>query len=313
METRANYVLVGTFVLAVMVGIFVSILWLAHAQFNRQFAYYDIFFSGSVTGLSVGAPVNYNGVSIGKVTEIRLDPSNPDQVRVTVELDATAPIKSDSVASLELTGITGVYYVEVSGGTREAPPIVRQEGQRYAVIASRPSRLQSFVASVPDVLSRVIDIEDRVSKLLDDRNLASISNTLKNLEKVSGEIAGKSDRIGATIEDTDTTLKQIQVTMTTANEALVEIKKTAAVAGGTVGDATVTIKQLNTTLGHVDSMVQETRPGVRDFSQSGLNELHQLISDARVLVASLTRVSEQIERDPTRFFFGERREGYKPR
>lgn len=313
METRANYVLVGTFVLAVMVGIFVSILWLAHAQFNRQFAYYDIFFSGSVTGLSVGAPVNYNGVSIGKVTEIRLDPSNPDQVRVTVELDATAPIKSDSVASLELTGITGVYYVEVSGGTREAPPIVRQEGQRYAVIASRPSRLQSFVASVPDVLSRVIDIEDRVSKLLDDRNLASISNTLKNLEKVSGEIAGKSDRIGATIEDADTTLKQIQVTMTTANEALVEIKKTAAVAGGTVGDATVTIKQLNTTLGHVDSMVQEIRPGVRDFSQSGLNELHQLISDARVLVASLTRVSEQIERDPTRFFFGERREGYKPR
>jgi phospholipid/cholesterol/gamma-HCH transport system substrate-binding protein len=320
METRANYVLVGTFVLAVLAGVFVSILWLAHAQFNRQFAYYDIYFSGSVTGLSVGASVNYNGVAIGKVTEIRLDPSNPDQVRVTVELDATAPIKSDSVASLELTGITGVYYVEISGGTREAPPIVRQEGQRYAVIASRPSRLQSFVASVPDVLSRVIEIEDRLSRLLDDRNLASISNTLKNLETVSGEVAGKSDRIGAVVEDADATLKQLQVAITTANgvlatanDALVEIKKTAAVAGNTAGDATVTIKQLNTTLGHVDAMVQENRPGVRDFSQSGLNELHQLISDARVLVASLTRVSEQIERDPTRFFFGERREGYKPR
>lgn len=313
METRANYVLVGTFVLAVLVGIFASILWLAHAQFNRQFAYYDIYFSGSVTGLSVGASVNYNGVAIGKVTEIRLDPVNPDQVRVTVELDATAPIKSDSVASLELTGITGVYYIEVSGGTLEAPPIVRQEGQRYAVIASRPSRLQSFVASVPDVLSRVIEIEDRLSRLLDDRNLASISNTLKNLETISGEVAAKSDRIGTVIDDTDTTLKQLQETMAKANDAIDEIKKTASVTTGTVADAAGTIKQLNTTLGHVDSMVQEVRPGVRDFSQSGLNELHQLISDARVLVASLTRVSEQIERDPTRFFFGERREGYKPR
>ncbi|MGE5202230.1 MAG: MlaD family protein, partial [Acidobacteriota bacterium] len=244
---------------------------------------------------------------------IRLDPVNPDQVRVTVELDATAPIKSDSVASLELTGITGVYYIEVSGGTLEAPPIVRQEGQRYAVIASRPSRLQSFVASVPDVLSRVIEIEDRLSRLLDDRNLASISNTLKNLETISGEVAAKSDRIGTVIDDTDTTLKQLQETMAKANDAIDEIKKTASVTTGTVADAAGTIKQLNTTLGHVDSMVQEVRPGVRDFSQSGLNELHQLISDARVLVASLTRVSEQIERDPTRFFFGERREGYKPR
>lgn len=313
METRANYVLVGTFVLAVLAGIFVSILWLGHAQFNRQFAYYDIYFSGSVTGLSVGASVNYNGVAIGKVTEIRLDPTNPDQVRVTVELDATAPIKSDSVASLELTGITGVYYVEVSGGTREAPPIVRQEGQRYPVIASRPSRLQSFVASVPDVLNRVLEIEDRLSRLLNDRNLASISATLKNLETISGGLAGKSDRIGTVVEDADVTLKQLQVTLATANDALAEIKKTAATANGTAGDATIAIRELNTTLGHVDAMVQEIRPGVRDFSHGGLNELYQLILDARGLVASLTRVSEQLERDPARFLFGERREGYKPR
>src|ERR1051326_1676974 len=103
MEARANYVMVG--------GICVAILWLAHAQFNQKFVNYDIYFTGSVTGLSVGAPVNLNGVAIGKVTEIRLDPVNPDQVRVTIEADVQAPIKSDSVASLELTGITGIYYI----------------------------------------------------------------------------------------------------------------------------------------------------------------------------------------------------------
>ncbi|HTS94356.1 MAG TPA: MlaD family protein [Stellaceae bacterium] len=312
METRANYVLVGSFVLAVLLGMFVSVLWLAGAQFNRQFAYYDIFFTGSVTGLSVGAPVNYNGVSIGKVTEIRLDPTNPDQVRVTVELDSLAPIKSDSVASLELTGITGVYYVEVGGGTREAPPILKQEGQRYPVIASRPSRLQSFVASIPDVLSRAIEIEDRVTRILSDRNIASITNTLQNVEEISNDFA-KGKKIDAVADEAITTLKQIQGVMTSANEALAEVKHATTMAEGAIGDASVTLKTANTTLVHVDGVVQDVRPGVRDFSQRGLSDLMQLIADARVLVASLTRVSEQIERDPTRFFFGERREGYKPR
>jgi phospholipid/cholesterol/gamma-HCH transport system substrate-binding protein len=171
--------------------------------------YYDVFFTSSVTGLSVGAPVNLNGVAIGRVTEIRLDPVNPDQVRVTVEVDATSPIKSDSVASLELTGITGIYYVEVTGGNREAPPITRQEGQRYPIITD---------------------------------------------------------------------------------------------LGGT-------IKGLNVATGHIDALIQDSRPGLKDFTQSGLNGLHALISDKRVLVAGLTRVAAELERDPTRFLFGERREG----
>lgn len=312
METRANYVLVGSFVLALLLGMFVSVLWLAGSQFNRQVNKYDIFFTGSVTGLSVGAPVNYNGVSIGKVTEIRLDPSNPDQVRVTVELDASAPVKSDSVASLELTGITGVYYVEISGGTREAPAIAKLEGQRLPVIASRPSRLQSFVASVPEVLSRAIDVEDRMAKLLSDRNLAAIAGTLQNLEQISGDLA-KSKKIDAVADEAIATLQKIQTTMTTANDAIVELKHATVVAEGTIEDASVTIKTANTTLGHIDAVVQEVRPGARDFSQRGLNDLVQLIADARVLVANLTRVSEQLERDPTRFLFGERREGYKPR
>jgi len=312
METRANYVLVGSFVLAVLLGMFVSVLWLAGSQFNRQFAYYDIFFTGSVTGLSVGAPVNYNGVSIGKVTEIRLDPSNPDQVRVTVELDSLAPIKSDSVASLELTGITGVYYVEVSGGTREAPPILKQEHQRYPVIASRPSRLQSFVASIPDVISRAIDIEDRMQRLLSDRNIASITDALINVDQITADLA-KGKKIDAVADEAITTLKQVQTVMVTANDTLAEIKRATTMAEGPIGEASVTIKTANTTLGHIDAMVLDVRPGVRDFSQRGLSDLIQLIADARVLVATLTRVGEQIERDPTRFFFGEKREGYRPR
>ena len=197
METRANYVMVGSFVLVILAGIFVAILWLAHAQFNQKFVNYDIYFTGSVTGLSVGAPVNLNGVAIGKVIEIRLDPVNPDQVRVTIEADAQAPIKSDSVASLELTGITGIYYIEISGGTRDAPPLTREEGQRYPVIAAKPSRFASLVASAPEVMNRVIEVADRLSQILDDTTiLDDDAHRVRRSRLVIGrEIDGESNGV----------------------------------------------------------------------------------------------------------------------
>src|SRR5215467_10612181 len=201
METRANYVMVGSFVLVILAGIFVAILWLAHTQFNQQLVNYDIYFTGSVTGLSVGAPVNLNGVQIGRVTKIGLDPINPDQVRVTIETDSQAPIKSDSVASMELTGITGIYYIEISGGTREAPPLTRQEGQPNAVIASKPSQFASLFASAPEVMNKVIQVADRLSQLLDDKNRVAIAQILANLEQVSEVAVRDADKVDGIVDD----------------------------------------------------------------------------------------------------------------
>ena len=314
METRANYVMVGSFVLVVLAGIFVAILWLGHTQFNQQFVNYDIYFTGSVTGLSVGAPVNLNGVQIGRVTKIGLDPVNPDQVRVTIEADAQAPIKSDSVASMELTGITGIYYIEISGGTRESPPLTRQEGQVNAVIASKPSQLTSLFASAPELMSRVIQVADRLSQLLDDKNRTAIARTLANIEQISETAVRDADKVETIIDDVKVSTGDFRrTTMPALNNALAEVQKTLGSANAIINDLTTTAKALNTATGHLDGLIQENRPGLKDFSQGGLNDLHALISDTRVLVAGLTRVVAEIERDPTRFLFGEKREGYRPR
>lgn len=313
METRANYVVVGSFVLVILLGIFIAILWLGHVQFNRQTSYYDIYFAGSVTGLNDGAAVTLNGVAIGRVIAIRPDPQNPEQVRVTVEIDPTVPIKQDAVASLELQSfVSGVAYVEVSGGSRDAPPLQRQEGQRYPVIASRPSQLQSVVANAPEVLSRLILVADRLAELLDDKNRAAISATLDNAREVTAIGVHAARKLDPVIDDADATLKQTRTTMVTADEALVELKRALAAVNGMTGDLSATVKQLNLTLTHLDLLIQENRPGLHDFTQAGLDQLQQLIIDTRGLVAGLSRVASAVERDPARFLFGEHREGYKP-
>jgi phospholipid/cholesterol/gamma-HCH transport system substrate-binding protein len=317
METRANYVAIGAFVLAMLAGLVVAVLWLARVDFDREIAKYDIFFDGSVSGLSQGATVLYNGIQIGRVVEIRVNPQNLQQVRVTIEVNQVALIKTDAVASLETQGLTGVALIEISGGRPDAEPLTRKDGERYPVIASRLSGLQQFVTSAPEVLARINLLADNLSKLVDEKNRAAIAETLDNIRRLSAAAATRTEDIDATIGDAAAAMHDLRATMATANQTLLDLRHILA-EGGEARDALNAIDQtarkLDQLATHVDGLIQENRPQLRDFSQNGLNQASQLLVDTRALIAGLNRVVEQIQRDPARFFFGgDRREGYQPR
>ncbi|MFQ5466669.1 MAG: MlaD family protein [Kiloniellaceae bacterium] len=129
METRANYLMVGSFVLVLAAGLVVFVLWLAKVQFDVKFDRYDILYDGSVTGLKVGSPVRYRGVRVGEVIEISLDPARPEQVQVTIEVESETPVRSDTVATLEIEGLTGGLYVLLSDTTLAAPPLWARGGR----------------------------------------------------------------------------------------------------------------------------------------------------------------------------------------
>lgn len=317
METRANYVAVGAFVLIVLVGIVVVVLWLARVEFNREFAYYDIYFSGSVTGLAQGSEVRYNGIRVGRVTEIRIDPQNLQQVRVTVELDQTALIKSDAVASLEVQGLTGSAYIEITGGSQSAPPLEVRSGQRYPVIASQQSGLQRLFASAPEVLARLADVADKLNAILDERNRTAIAETLDNVRRLSAVAAARAGDLDSIMGDSAAAVRELRGTLASANQMVGELRQLIG-EHGEARDALAAVdaasRKLDKLATDLDGMVQENRPALRDLSQRGFNELSQLIVDARTLVAELTRISDEIERDPTHFLFGgNSREGYQPR
>ncbi len=317
METRANYVAVGAFVLVVLFGIVAAILWLARVELNQEFANYDIYFTGSVTGLASGAPVRYNGIQVGRVIEIRIDPQNLSQVRVTIEVDQTTLIKSDAVASLEVQGLTGVAFVEITGGSQQAPPLQRQEGQRYPVIASRPSGLQQFVNNAPEALARVIELADRLSLVLSDKNVGAIADTLDNVRRMTAALANRTGDVETILGDSAAAVRDLRTVLASTNQTLLDLRQLLAQGGQgqatlkSIDDASRKLDQLAT---HLDGLVQEERQPLRDFNQNGLNQLSQLLVDARSLIAGLNRVVDEIQRDPPRFFFGsDRREGYQPR
>jgi phospholipid/cholesterol/gamma-HCH transport system substrate-binding protein len=316
METRANYVLVGAFVLVLLAGLLVAGLWFARVQFNQQSTFYDIYFNGSVTGLTDGSAVRYNGIPVGRVTSIQLDPENPQRVRVTVQLSASTVVRSDAVASLEVQGITGGAFIEIAGGGNEAPPLERHEGQRYPVIVSTQSGLQRVVAGAPELLSRVIELSDRLALLLDDHNRAALAETLDNVRRLTAVAAGHAGDIDSALGDGAAAIRDLRVTLATANQALAELKQLLGPDGQmrtTVKSVDEGARKLAELTRHLDTIVQENRAPLRDFTQRGLSEVQQLLADARVLVNQLTRIADTVERDPARFLYGDRREGYQPR
>ncbi len=330
METRANHLLVGGFVLVLFVGLVVFAVWLAKFQFDREFAQYDIYFTGRINGLTEGSDVVYRGIPVGEVTEIRIDPDNLERVLVTVEVKADTPVREDTSAQLEMRGITGGVVVQLDGGTREAAALRRGPGQRHPVIASRPSQIEQIIEGAPELVDRANLLISRANQMLDERNQANLAATLENLAILSGALATRADDIGAMVDDvraTTTALRQTSAALAgvtgEARGALAAVREGAEALGGTVADNRVDIGELIGELqgsaeaigraaGKVETLVEENRPALKAFSQEGLMELITFLTEARALIGGLNRVATEVERDPARFLFGDQQRGYDP-
>lgn len=298
METRAAYVAVGTFVLALSIGVLVAVLWLAHAQFNEEKTRYDIYFAYVGTGLVQGSPVRISGVTVGRVVRVGLDPDNPGRVRVTIEVNGDAPIRSDSVASIEITSLTGGAAVEVTPGSRGAPPIQITDNEPYPVIWSRESDIQQLVASIPDLLNKISDLTVRLSNTVDDKNRAALASTLENLSKVTAVAAARSDDIDHLIVDGAGDMKDLKQAIASLNDAALRVDKLAVNAGDAVRD--------------FQGLVNENRAPLKRFTENGLDELQQLVTRTNALVDSMSRAVDALNRDPSRLLYGDRRQGYRP-
>ena len=322
METRASYILVGSFVLAFVAGAFAIVTWFAKTEFDRKPAQYHVYFTESVTGLEIGSPVRYRGVAVGSVADVRIDPKNVERVRVTFEVAAETPIKQDTFASLGLQGITGAAYVQLGGGTQESATLVAKEGDPLPVIAAKASGLERLLTKAPELFEKAFVLVERLSALLDDRNRKAVADTLQNLHAVSQNLAASSGSFDRVLTEAGGAVTSLRVAseriealansmqdrvgplVDSTRDTMAELKVAVAGIRGTARSFTEVAKSL-------DKMIAENREPLRDFSRRGLPELSQFIAESRLLVADLTRLTVQIERDPARFFFGDAQKGFE--
>ncbi|HEV2334057.1 MAG TPA: MlaD family protein [Stellaceae bacterium] len=311
METRAHYVAVGAFVLTMIVLAFAAVLWLGRAELTTQFAKYHIYFKGPVTGLSRDATVDYSGVPVGKVAEIRLTPDQ--QIEVTVEIEADVAIKTNDRASVETNILSGVSYIQIGGGTKEAALLVAKPGEVYPVIRPRYSGLASVTARAPQLLEQVTKTLDQMNELLDDKNRRAVAETLENVRVFSSGLADRKKEIGELVDNANSAAHSLSVLLDNVDTSYSGPDGLGDRAAAAIADFDRLAKNLSDTNKQLQATLQDVRPGVRTFSQQTLSDVGSLVGEARQLISGLNRLTATIERDPSRVLFGDRREGYRPK
>lgn len=208
MEPRANYLTVGLFVIGLATALVLTILWLsASRQVERNT--YLVYLSESVTGLSVQAPVRFNGVDVGNVTDVSLNPQNPQQVRLELSINSGTPINQSTRAILQTQGITGVMYIGLQAGATNAPVLEKSADEDYPVITSEPSLLMQVDTAARELATGFHDVGGSVQQLLNAKNQTAIQQSLANLTKITDSLAGRNGEA----ESLATTLRETQATL----------------------------------------------------------------------------------------------------
>jgi phospholipid/cholesterol/gamma-HCH transport system substrate-binding protein len=293
-----NYALVGAFVLALGAALVAGVLWLASGgAWQTHYDVYQAVEEESVAGLNLNAPVKYNGVDVGKVQAIELDHNNPKTVNLFFAIKRGTPIKEDTIAIMKTQGLTGIAYVELSGGSVASPLLRAQEGSTYPVIQTAPSlaaRLENVLSSV---LAKLDNTSNNINAMLSKENQAAIRSTLADVAAIARTVAARKDRIDGSLVDAATTLKNTAKASAKVDQLTERIGR-AADAVASMGN------EVSKTSISAGAAVDGVGSDVKRFTSEALPELERLLGELSALSSSLRVLTDQTRRDPRGLIFG---------
>lgn len=299
MEREANYITVGAFVLLVIALATWFVLWYTDAQDRRDYERFEIYFQGSVSGLSRGSPVRYLGVDVGRVADMRIDPRASDRVQVIADIDEDAPVTEDTVASLSLQGVTGLLFIDLERrGDKNV--MARVPSERYPVIGTVQSNFDLLISSLPEVLSAGADLTTRMGRLLNDSNIESISATLANVKKASDDlpqILAQVKNLTADLERTASEIEAAASAVRDVTEGSGPELKAAVARVHTVMD------NLARTSARLDTFVAENQSNITRFSDHGLAEFQQLIREGRQAADEFRNLARTLRQEPSALIY----------
>jgi phospholipid/cholesterol/gamma-HCH transport system substrate-binding protein len=272
METKANYVVTGLFTLAVIVGAFGFVYWFHDTGSSSDRVSYRVLFDGSVSGLRTGASVLFNGLRVGEVAKLQLDPKEPSRVIALIGVDRSVPVRANTKVGLEFQGLTGLASVSLTGGSADAEVTGSTEG---------PVTLKADPNATADVTQAARDVMRRIDSMVTDNEMA-LHASLHNIETVTAALAQNSERFDKVM-------------------AGLETLSGGADGKGQIGAAADSMRKLTDNL---DKRTAEISTGLARFSNSGLKEFELFAVDGRKTLAELQKAIKNLDQHPTRLIFG---------
>jgi phospholipid/cholesterol/gamma-HCH transport system substrate-binding protein len=266
METRANFVLIGSFTLAVIAAAFGFVLWFQSLHTTKARSPLRVVFEGPAAGLRNGGSVTFNGIRVGEVISVKLD--NPRRVVALAMIENNAPIRKDTLVGLEFQGLTGVAAISLKGGQETAPPVPLDD-DGVPTLTADPNALQDVTEAIRGTLQNI-------NRVVAD-NQEAVKNSLRNLETFTSSLSRNAERI-------DDVMLKVDGVMVKADRLMLGLN---TLAGGKEG-------------GELYQTVKSIRELAEDFDKrSGA-----LIADGRRTLGDISRAVNNLDRNPTRLLFG---------
>lgn len=298
MHDKVNYALVGAFVLALGAALIAGILWLAAGTEGKtKYLTYQSIMKESVSGLNIDAPVKLLGVNVGKVSEIVIDPSNSSQVRLHLSIEKGTPIKIDTEAVLKSQGLTGVAYLELTGGSAAAAPLVPSPENLIPFINSKASLSTRLETILNAVLTNVDTLSENLNAVFDVKNRAALQQILADTAMVTQMLAAQKTVVAKTLTDAQVTTRNTALASAQLKPTIDRI--TAAAAGFDSMTKAVTNASENAEKGIASASL-----AIDQVSGDTLPSLNDLLATLNQLVLSLNRLSEQTVRNPNSVILG---------
>lgn len=311
METKANYVVIGAFTFTIAIAAVLFGLFAARYATDSAWNHYQILFDESVIGLSDGSPVLYNGVNVGRVSELDLNPEDVRQVLVTVEIEAQVPVHRDTVATIRLTGLTGTAAIQLSGGT-PGSPLLEPSDDEPAQIQSVSSPLNRLLESSEGIVVTANKVLNQLDALFSDENVARVNATLTSLERFGGSLAEPDsalNRLLASSADASQSLPNLVERISATTERFDRL--VAGIDQGIVRDLpelrtrlSGTLANLESLSGRLDTIVANNQDELSQIGGVGMRQVSGGVEEIRRLIRDLSDLVRQVEDNPARFLLG---------
>jgi len=320
METRANYIIIGAFTFIVAIAAVGFGFFAARFAVDRAWNRYEILFTESVIGLSRGSPVLYNGVNVGRVESLQLNPQDVREVLAVVEIDAAVPIHVDAEATIRLTGLTGTAAIQLRGGTPDTP-LLEARGDRLPRIEAVESPLARLLESSEGIVVTANRVIERLDRLVSADNLERIENTLAAVDRLTTNLAAADGDVMQLVADLSSAGRELPG-LTRRLESVA--RRFDGVLAGVDAELVdhlprlrrrldASLANLESLSARVDGIVAHNQDALMQVGSSGMRNVNAGLEDLRRLIGDLSAVVRRIEQNPSQFLFGgDQPEEYSP-
>lgn len=300
MERDAHYIAVGAFILLVIAMGVGFVLWYSDANDGLVYERYEIYFTGSVSGLDRGSPVRFLGVDVGRVRRLSIDKDDPTRVQVVVDVDETAPISAATRASLGLQGVTGLLYVnlkEQADIDRSAP---LRQGSQYPVIESVESDFDAFLASLPELMGRANTLLERFTRVVSDENLNGIAETIKSMRDTMATMPQTSRDVQKLVTELRATVGEIHAASESLRAMTDESRPEVKLALERMNQVATNLADASQ---RVDHFTRQSEVQLGNFTEQGLFELERLMRETRQAAREFRDLSRSLQENPSQILY----------